>query len=64
MQAIYSGRMLVAPRAASTATEAGRTVAVPRYDVTLPAQTPAKVGDLLALTTALTDPTWPTSGSP
>lgn len=59
-ETIYSGRMLIAPRGNATATEevGGRTDHVEQYDVTLPAETDAKVGDLVKLTAAPTDPSF------
>lgn len=55
---IYTGPLLIAPRAASTASEevGGRTDTVAQYDVTLPAETAVEIGDRVSLTTAPTDP--------
>ena len=58
METICTGPMLIALGVASTSTEevGGRTDHIEQYDVTLPAETDARIGDVVSLTAAPTDP--------
>lgn len=55
---VYEGPLLIQPRAASNTTVevGGRTASVAEYDLTLPAETPVEINDLVRLTSAPTDP--------